>query len=532
MRPTLISLCAAALAGACGSAAANAPVTSVVLYPGTATVVRTAQVAAGATEVVIDGLPANFNTQTLRVQGGAGVRVGEVITADAAGTGAINPAEAELQARIQALQDQKALLEAESKSAEIVKGYLERYNGGAGAEQPGAKLDAKALAGVIDTIGRGASDALVRMQKLAVQQREIGKKIEALQRDLAKAQSGAKDTRAVTVRLAAGKGGTLSVSYQLSNAGWKPGYRAGLDSAASTVDLERLATIAQNTGEDWSNIKLTLSTSQPRQSPTGREPQPWLLSWQPPRPPMQEGISMRMAPPAPAPAAFALNKVEVTGSRIAEDMMVETQGAFATEFEVPGRISLASGGKEVSVVLSKLTLAAKQHVRVTPRLERFGVVMAEADRPEGVWPAGNMQLFRDGSYIGATSWSMQDSGKAVFSFGRDDLLKVSLDPVAGMSGSKGLFGGKSSKHTADVFTLINLHRAPVEVLVLEATPVAASEEIKIQASFQPRPNVESWEQKRGVVAWKKSLAANETARINVEYQIDYPKEGMLIGRLP
>ncbi|MDM5181955.1 DUF4140 domain-containing protein, partial [Massilia sp. DJPM01] len=51
-----------------GMALANAPVTAVTLYPGGATVVRTAQVAAGATEVVIDGLPANFNLETVRVQ--------------------------------------------------------------------------------------------------------------------------------------------------------------------------------------------------------------------------------------------------------------------------------------------------------------------------------------------------------------------------------------------------------------------------------------------------------------------------------
>ncbi|UUZ51559.1 DUF4139 domain-containing protein [Massilia sp. B-10] len=65
---------------------------------------------------------------------------------------------------------------------------------------------------------------------------------------------------------------------------WKPGYRASLDSGASTIELARLATVAQNTGEDWSNVKLTLSTSQPRQSPVGREAQPWLLSWTRPAP--------------------------------------------------------------------------------------------------------------------------------------------------------------------------------------------------------------------------------------------------------
>ena len=537
MRPTLSSLCTLALLGACGAASAAgaiAPVTAVVLYPGTASVERTAQVAPGATEVVVDGLPANFNLQTLRVQGSAGIRIGEVLAQDAAATQALNPAEADLLAKIQALKDQQAVLEAESKSAEIVKNYLERYNGAAPAERPQPGLDAKALGGVIDTLGRGASEALLKIQKLAVQQRELVKKIDALQRDLSKTQSGARDTRALTIRLAAGKGGTLTLSYQLNNAGWKPGYRASLDSGASKVDLERLATLAQSTGEDWSNIKLKLSTSQPRQSPVGRDPQPWLLTYRPPRP-AQEVNSYAMArslaaPAAPAPMVIGdAKEVSVTGSRIAEDLMVETQGAFATEFEVPGRISLASGGKEVSVVLSTQTLAVKQHVRVMPRYERFGIVMAEAARPEGVWPAGNMQLFRDGSYIGATQWHLQEAATATFAFGRDDLLKVSLDPREGMAGSKGMFGGRSTRHMADVFTLVNLHRTPLAVVVLEASPVSTSEEIKVQASFLPKPDTEAWEQKRGVVAWNKTLAPNASTKISVEYQIDYPKEGTVPG---
>lgn len=529
MRPTLLPLCVAlALLGAQGAASAAAPVTAVKLYPGGATVVRSAQVAPGATEVVFAGLPANFKADTLRVQTSNGVRVGEVITEDAASAEVLNPAEAALSNRIEALRDQKAVLDAESKSAEIVRNYLQRYNGAPSGDKQQAALEPKALAGVIDTLGRGASEALVKMQKLAVQQRELDKKIAAAERDLARMQSGAKDTRDVTVRLAPGKGGAVSLSYQLDNAGWKPNYRAGLDSAASSVDLERLATISQQTGEDWSNVKLTLSTSEPRLSPVGVTPRPWLLNY---RPPQEANMLYRAAVPMPAPAPVVQKSGAVTvgGSRIAMEEVVEVQETFATEFEVPGTVSLASGGRAISVVLSKQTLAARQLVRVTPRYEKFGVVMAETARPEGVWPAGNIQLFRDGSYIGATRWDLQDAARAQFSFGRDDLLKVSVEPVEGMSGSKGLFGGRSSRHTADVFTLSSRHKTPVEVLVLESSPVAASEEIKVQTTFLPAPSVEGWEDKRGVVAWKQTLAPNASAKIKVEYRIDYPKEGALSG---
>lgn len=529
MRPPLLVACALGLLSTQCLAGINAPVTSVVLYPGSATVVRTAQVAAGATEVVLDGLPANFNAETLRVQASAGIRIGDIVTQDAAASAALNPAEAALAAKIQALQDQQALIAAEIKSATIVKNYIERFNAGAGSDtKPGASLDAKTLSGVIGTLGRGASDALVKIERLTVQQRELGARIETLQRDLAGLQSGATDTRAVTVRVAALNGGALTVSYQLDNAGWKPGYRAGLDSNASTIDLERLATIVQSTGEDWSNVKMTLSTAQPRLSPSGAQAQPWLLSWRPFQPDSEKAVMSFRAAPAPAVAA-PMGAVRVTGNAVRESMIVETQGTFATEFDVPGRVSLASGGREVTVSLSSQTLAARQHLRVTPRLEKFAVVMADVARPEGVWPAGNIQLFRDGSYVGATHWNLQDGERAQFSFGRDELLKVKVAAVDGMSGSKGIFNGRASRNTADVFTLVNRHKKAMDVVVIESSPVATAEEIKVQAKFEPQPADTNWEQRRGVVAWKRKLAPSETATFSVAYSIDYPKEGVMLG---
>ena len=512
------------------AAVSNAPVTAVTLYPGSATVLRTAQVAAGATELTVTGLPASFNPETLRVQGGPGVRIGEVVTLDAAASDALNPAEAALAAKIEALRDQLAVVQAEARSAAMVKTYLDRFSGGAGAQQEGAALDPKALAGVIGTLGKGASDVLLKIQKLAVQERELGRKVAVLERDLERIKSGSSDTRAVTVRLAARNGGAVTLSYHIDNAGWKAGYRAGLDSTASTVELERLATIEQSTGEDWTNVKMTLSTGRPRMSPVGYEAQPWLLSWLPPRPKLGANLLTkaapemndlaRMAAPAPAPAPMA---------EAAAHVVAEVETTFATLFEVPGRVTLAADGRAVTVPLSSQTLAVRQRVLVTPRFERFGIISADAPRPAGVWPPGNIQLFRDGSYIGATAWNIQDAKRAEFSFGRDELVNASAAAVEGKSGSAGMFGNRTGRHSADVFTVINRHKGPIEVLVLESSPVSVSDQVKVQAKFLPKPSVDAWEDRRGVVAWKKNLAPGESAKFTVEYEIDYPREGRLTG---
>lgn len=502
------------------------PITAVVLHPGSATVMRSVRVTPGMTEVVFAGLPAHFDLQTLRAEGGPQVRIGQIASQDSAGGVARNPAEAALEARILALQDRQAELDAEIAAAELVRRYLERYGsaGGGEADEQALPADPQALAGLLAAIGQGASEALARIQRLSVQKRELGKEVEVLQRDLAQLRSDSRDSRRVTVQLAVERAGELRLSYQVANAGWKPAYRAALDTEASRLDLERLATVAQKTGEDWNNVRLTLSTTQPRLSPAAPEPQPWLLSWQPPLPQQLSKAESRAGAPAAPLAREALG--DEAGY---QPPTFVTHGAFASEFVVPTPVSLPADGREVSVSLGAESLAARHYLRVAPRLERAAVVVAEAERAEGVWLPGEVQLLRDGSYVGSAWWNPAGAENFRFAFGRDEQLRVTVDQVGGQSGSAGVFDQRRERRIAEVFTLSNGHRKPVEVLLLESSPVSEAEEIRVRAAFEPQPSVQAWQQRRGVVGWERRLAAGESAKFSVDYRIEYPQDGYVGG---
>ncbi|MBI1891909.1 MAG: mucoidy inhibitor MuiA family protein [Burkholderiales bacterium] len=524
----------AVLAGIASHALAQneAPITSVVLYPGSATIERTTPIAAGMKQVEIKGLPANFDTQTLRADADAGIQIGQIVVRDVKGTEAASAREAELEAKIQAVQDKMAVIDVDAKSAELAKNFLERLSGsGANANDKQAAVDGRAVSGVLEAIRRGGNDAFERMHKARVQKRELEKQLGALQSELARVRSGARDVRNITVNLAARQAGAIRLNYQVNNAGWKPTYRAMLDSKASTVDLERLAMVSQKTGEDWSNVKLKLSTGQPRLSPQAPEPRPWLLSYYKPQPEgayRMRGIPAPAAAPAPSPkpAGYAQAK------SAADDYIppvIETQGSFSTEFDVPTRVTLPADGREISVALAKQSINAKQRVRVAPRLDKAAVVTAEAARPAGVWITGNMQLFRDGSYVGATHWNPQSSDKFIFSFGRDDLIRVAVDRANEQSGSSGFLTQQSQRKVADVYTLTSTHKTPVDLLVLESSPVSTSEDIKVETAFNPKPTVDTWEQRRGVVGWETVINPNQSLKFSVDYTITYPKEGSVSG---
>ncbi|HYU70349.1 MAG TPA: DUF4139 domain-containing protein, partial [Burkholderiales bacterium] len=284
--------------------------------------------------------------------------------------------------------------------------------------------------------------------------------------------------------------------------------------------------ISQTTGEDWTNVKLKLSTGQPRLSPQGTEPRPWKLALLEPRANVG-AVSEMSYRAAAAPAALMRQKADELKSR--EEMPLEVQTSFTTEFEVPGAVSLPSDGRKLTVSLAKLSLPAKMRLRVVPRLDAAAIVTAEAERPEGVWLAGDIQLYRDGNYVGATSWNPQASAALVLPFGRDSLVRVEVDRAKDRNGSGGLIGRRNEREVSDLYTLTSHHKAPVELLVLESSPVSTNDQIKVEAKFDPKPTEENWEERQGVVAWARAIAPNQTLKFSVGYAISYPKDGAVAG---
>ena len=82
-------------------AVGEVPITGAVLYPGSATIERSAQITPGMTRLEIKGLPANFDTQTIRVQAAPGIRIGQIMTRDLGRSEAAGAREAEIEAKIQ-----------------------------------------------------------------------------------------------------------------------------------------------------------------------------------------------------------------------------------------------------------------------------------------------------------------------------------------------------------------------------------------------------------------------------------------------
>ena len=503
--------------------ASSSKITQVLVYPGGATIERVAKVVAGAKELKLSCLPARFDLDSLQVQADAGIQVGDISVQTLDRARAPECAGSALDTRIRELEDQKAMIAADSGAQELVLGYLKNY----GSDKQNST---NTIAMTTEQLRRSGQDTLQRQHQAQRRSEEIEKQLSPLVAERNRLIEANPQVRIVQIRLAAQHDGELHLSYRLSQAGWNPVYRAYLDTGKAQLRLERHAQVAQTSGEDWSGVSLRLSTVQPNLSNRLNPPRPWTLDIRSP--------SLAVAYNAPSPVAMASRSVEVTGlSRkltISEDSIPNFdvsvfQGEYAAEFTVPGKVNLASDGQRAGFALSSQPLDAQVLVRIQPQQEAQAYLLVDAARPAGSWPSGNLQLFRDGDFVGQNQLRLSSEERMELFFGRDNMLRVEIEPEIRDGANKGFIGSRAEQKIAHAYVFENLHKTPVTLQVLESSPVAQHEDIRVQSQFTPKPTQEAWHKQPGVMAWQLPLEAGKSLRITADYVISYPKDAVVNG---
>ncbi|AVP56478.1 DUF4139 domain-containing protein [Pulveribacter suum] len=522
----LLLACVPGAALAQGAAPLASRISTVTLYPGSATVERTARVAAGSRAVVFDCLPQGLDARSVQVQAASGaVRVGDIavqLRERALAPGCAGPQDE----RLRALEQRLAEARAETGALELAHSYLQSIAGSApgtspvtGPGTPGAGQ----IGATTEALRKSGQETLVRLHQARARQDELERQAQAL---AAERGAGARARVAsVTVALAAEQGAELRLSYQVRGPSWSPSYRATLETAAASpaVRLERLALVAQDTGEDWSGAALTLSTGQPLRTTGAPLPRPWTVDVRPDPPVPQPPRAMAPAPAMAARSEAAPAEAAVESEPLPDFTVAVTEGAYATEFAVPQRVNVPSGGPKVALALQAQQLGASLITRTTPALDATAYLVARLAQLPGVWPTGPVALYRGAAYVGQgvldTSQPEQE-----LPFGRDERVAVTAEPERRASASAGLTGARTERTTERSYVVTNRHPQPVQLQVLDAAPVPLDAQIKVESHYEPAPQDTAWRAQPGTIAWSQPLAAGASARFTARHTLRHDRE--------
>jgi uncharacterized protein (TIGR02231 family) len=540
-------LCLVALAA---PAAAQTDVTSaidaVTVYPDGATVTRVIHVDLPQGDSVLRArdFPPGLDPASLRVEGDAQARlvIGGI---DARPPRAERPPlDPELENRMEALRDERGGLDDKIEAATARKTFALRFAesspvplGDKGEARPLAEWRS-AFAAVAEEVA--SADGAIREARL--RQREIDRELARLE-----AQRNANPPRKMEVRIdlaaEAATPATLRVSYSVRGARWSPLYDARLDSGARdrkpSLELVRRAEIVQNTGEDWQDVQLAVSTVRTAKGGNAPDLRPLIVRYPQPRV-VEQPRSFSAASPPPAPVrsgAFEQAKPEPVPQTelrkvVAEESeaAVET-GGFQAMFRLPGRVSVAADEGAKSFRITAATITPDLLVRATPALDSTGFLEAGFKHgEEAPLLPGRVAIYRDGIFVGRGQMPLTAKEQPVrLGFGADDKVKIERTIVSQSEGSAGLITTSKTDQRDYKIAVRNGHDGAVRVAIEDQLPVSEIEDVKVELlPGSTAPTERDVRNRRGVVAWSFELGAREARDIKFGWRVRWPSDKSVV----
>ncbi len=548
MRFPSAMLCLVALAA---PVAAQTDVTSaidaVTVYPDGATVTRVIRVDLPQGDSVLRArdFPPGLDPASLRVEGDAQARlvIGGI---DARPPRAERPPlDPELENRMEALRDERGGLDDKIEAASARKKFALRFAEGSPVPL-GEKGEARPLSEWRSAFAAVAEEVAVAdgaIREAHLRQREIDRELARLE-----AQRNANPPRKMEVRIDlaadAATAATLRVSYSVRGARWSPIYDARLDSGARdrkpSLELVRRAEIVQNTGEDWQDVQLAVSTVRTAKGGNAPDLRPLIVRYPAPRLPEQPmpaspppAALRSLSPEKPADALSGQNpELKQARSMVAEEReaAVET-GGFQAMFRLPGRVSVAADEGAKSFRITAATIAPDLLVRATPALDSTGFLEAGFKHSEEApLLPGRVAIYRDGIFVGRGQMPLTAKEQPVrLGFGADDKIKVERTIAGRSEGSAGLITTSKIDQRDFKIAVRNGHDAAVRFAIEDQLPVSEIDDVKVELlPGSTAPTERDVRNRRGVVAWSFELGAGEARDIKFGWRVRWPSDKSVV----
>lgn len=454
----------------------------------------------------------------------------------------VSPEARALESEIRALEHKDQTLDGEYRQVGDQRGFLTSIRSSfdpkllkrTGAE----KLDTKSWQAAEEYVGTELDRLLVEARRIASARRTLGKELLLLRKKL-EAMRGKRgtSTKAVTFDLKTAKSGslTLTLRYLVPDVSWRSLYDARL--AGAQVTLTHYAVVTQETGEDWTDVRLSVSTAA-----AGQRVRLTRLATR------NLGVGYH-APGYGGPMGGAERTI-TTSKNTTEKKEKEKplppppaaeaevrQSEFVTTFDAATRVAIPSSPAGRKTALANHTWPVViEHVAVPSRAQ--GAYMTARGRLSGTQtlPAGEVNLFfvdnKGGAeLIGQTHLATVAGGSELrLPFGRDERVKVRRVIAKSLRDTKGVFSKKERQQRRFEIHVENQSGKPLELLVMDQHPVAQHSDIEValDEDTTPRAPVDPTDG-AGVLRWMVKLAPGATEIVRLGYTVSYPAHRRVYG---
>jgi uncharacterized protein (TIGR02231 family) len=337
----------------------------------------------------------------------------------------------------------------------------------------------------------------------------------------------------VTVKAESATNADFELNYIVLDAGWYPIYDLRAKDTQSPIQLSYKANVFQNTGVEWDNVKITLSTGNPTQSGVKPELSTWYVNFYNPYAQREKSKnrgrleSAKKAADRGAPTSSTMDadvedivEEEKPAETIA-DLTTVSESAFATAFEISIPYSIPSDGKPQLVDIKNYDVKTKYDYSVVPKVDYDVFLMAKLSGWEDYGLlSGKANVYFEGTFVGETYLDAQNvKDTLAISLGRDKKIVVKRIKIQDLS-SKKFIGSNVKEELGFEINVRNTKKEAVTVTIEEQYPISKDSQIEIELIEAQNAEINPIS---GKITWRITVNPSEVKKLVMRYSIKYPK---------
>jgi len=375
-----------------------------------------------------------------------------------------------------------------------------------------------------------------RMTEVKNKQLEINQRIANLNKDITKVQQqlnelNAQNTKAsgeivVTVMAKEAGGAKMGISYVVNNAGWYPSYDLRVTDISKPMYLKYKANVYQNSGEEWKDVKLTLSSGNPKESGTKPTLNVWnldyitrnvqslnevvVVGYGTQRKSAQVGeISTMIRGSQPLMAPAAIPKATVS------------EGQTTFQFEIEQAYNIPSDGKQHTVDVQENSINAVYEYFCIPKKDKDVFLTARITNWEDLnLLNGDANLYFEGTYLGKAFLDTRNTKDTLeISLGRDKNILVNRTKLKEFSRNQVLGSSKTDERSWEI-TIRNKKQQTINITIQDQFPTSVNKDIVVDKGNYKEGSLD---ETTNMITWRLKIDPAKEKKIGFNYSVKSPK---------
>lgn len=333
----------------------------------------------------------------------------------------------------------------------------------------------------------------------------------------------------ITVQATAAVTGKLDVSYLVANAGWIPSYDLRSELSLGQVNLNYKAQVFQNSGENWENVKLTISTNNPFQNKTVPTLHPWYVNYNNFKQQIAQNsinnmqMGVQYANKAAVKSDYAAETTSANfAAKTADQFVTMVNQTISAEYQINLPYTIESNNEHHMVLISNKDIKANYKYYTVPKLDKSAYLVAQISKLEELQliPA-QATIYFDGSYIGETyldPTSLDDTLN--LSLGRDPNIIVKRTFLKNEVKEK-IIGNFVEKTYRYLIEVKNQKATDIDIVIQDQLPISQEGEIEITMIDSTKGKLNAV---TGLLEWKTKIKTKQSQQFELSFKVKSNKD--------